>query len=171
MRLVKKCQLLTVVFVFIFSVGVYAGEPAKVTIVDGEYAIDVELEGGSGKAFVNSPTLLSVQEGVPSAEIVWSSPYYDYMIVDGTRYENLSDGEMNSKFLIPVSTFDETMKVIADTTAMGTPHEIEYSLTFFSDSLAAKDNLPQEQARKVIWIALAIIVVGGILNVWVKKRF
>lgn len=38
--------------------------------------------------------------------------------------------EGNSTFEIPVSVFDKKMTVIADTTAMGTPHEIEYTLTF-----------------------------------------
>ena len=78
---------------------------------------------------------------------------------------------MNSKFVIPVEVFDEPMKVIADTTAMGTPHEIEYELTFYTDSLTSKDNLPQEAAKKVIWIALGIIVIGGILNAVVKRNF
>ena len=30
---------------------------------------------------------------------------------------------------------DEEMPVIADTLAMGTPHEINYTLTFYSDSI------------------------------------
>ena len=41
---------------------------------DGEYSVSVELAGGSGKASVTSPTLLTVKDGVPVARIQWSSP-------------------------------------------------------------------------------------------------
>lgn len=140
------------------------------TLADGEYAIDVTIEGGSGKASVESPTLLIVEDGMAYASLTWSSAYYDYMLVDGIRYENRSEPEMNSTFLIPILKADEPMTVIADTTAMGAPHEIEYALTFYSDSIADKGELPKEQAKKVVWIALAIIVFGGILNVYVKKK-
>lgn len=33
---------------------------------------------------------------------------------------------------------DEALPVIADTTAMGAPHEIDYNLTFYSDSIGSK---------------------------------
>ena len=43
--------------------------------------------------------------------------------------------EGNSAFEIPVTVFDYKQKVIADTIAMSTPHEIEYTLTFDSESI------------------------------------
>ena len=68
------------------------------------------------------------------AVITWSSPYYDYMIVEGQRYEPVNtDG--NSVFEIPVASFDSPLEVIADTTAMSEPHEIEYTLKFDSASI------------------------------------
>lgn len=154
----------------IHSFSVMAAEPYAVDMNDGEYAIDVELVGGSGKASVNSPTLMIVKDKKAYAKLIWSSSNYDYMIVDDVRYDNLEDGDMNSTFEIPITAMDQPMTVIADTTAMGTPHEIEYQLTFFADSIDAKSNLPQEQAKKVIYIAIAIIVFGGILNAYVKKK-
>ena len=94
---------------------------------DGKYAVDVVLSGGSGKASVESPTLLSVEDGKYFAQITWSSSNYDYMVVDGrTYYDQNTDGG-NSMFLIPVLAFDEEMPVIADTVAMGEPHEIQYT--------------------------------------------
>ena len=88
--------------------------------------------------------------------------------------ELLSDGEyaveVNSVFTIPVAAMDEDMTVIADTLAMGTPHEVEYVLHFYSDSLGAKSSLPQEGAKRVLLMAAVIIVGGGILNHWVQKR-
>ena len=69
-----------------------------------------------------------------TASIEWSSPHYDYMIVDGTKYEPVNT-EGNSVFEIPVSELDKELTVIADTTAMSKPHEIEYVLNFKSSTL------------------------------------
>ena len=54
--------------------------------------------------------------------------------VDGTKYLP-SSTEGGSVFEIPVSAFDEPVSVIGDTVAMSKPHEIEYTLTFRSDTL------------------------------------
>ena len=113
--------------------------PAKVSaadleLEDGNYEVEVSLEGGSGKATVESPAELEVQDGEAVARIIWSSPYYDYMVVDGEKYEPLNT-EGNSVFEIPVTCFDAPMTVSADTIAMSTPHEIEYTLTFDSTTL------------------------------------
>ena len=136
---------------------------------DGEYSIQVDLEGGSGKAMVTSPTILTVKDGQAYAQIQWSSSNYDYMIVDDEKYLNENEG-VNSVFEIPVQIRDEGMPVIADTLAMGTPHEINYTLTFYSDSIGSKSQLPQEAAKRVVAVAMVIIVGGGILNYFVKKK-
>lgn len=102
---------------------------------DGEYTADVAMEGGSGKASVDSPAALEIKDGKITATIVWSSPNYDYMIVNDEKYEPVNkDG--NSTFEIPVDAFDYKMPVTADTVAMSTPHEIEYTLQFDSASVA-----------------------------------
>ena len=137
---------------------------------NGEYSIQVELEGGSGKASVTSPTILTVKDGQAYAQIQWSSSNYDYMIVDKKKYLPTNEEGMNSVFEIPILTMDEGMPVIADTTAMGAPHEIDYTLTFYSDSIGSKSQLPQEAAKRVVAVALVIIVGGGILNYFVNKR-
>ena len=137
---------------------------------DGEYSIQVDLEGGSGKASVTSPTILTVKDGQAYAQIQWSSSDYDFMIVDGEKYLPTNEEGMNSVFEIPVLSMDEGMPVIADTTAMGAPHEIDYTLTFYSDSIGSKSQLPQEAAKRVVAVALVIIVGGGILNYFVNKR-
>ena len=101
---------------------------------DGTYTCDVTLEGGSGRATVESPAALTVADGKMTAAIVWSSPNYDYMLVDGEKYlPTNTDG--NSTFEIPVAALDTALDVTADTVAMSTPHEIEYTLTFDSASL------------------------------------
>ena len=87
------------------------------------------LEGGSGRATVESPAALTVENGKMTATIVWSSPNYDYMIVDGEKYLPTNTSG-NSTFAIPVAALNAPLAVTADTVAMSTPHEIEYTLTF-----------------------------------------
>ena len=96
---------------------------------DGSYTCEVTLEGGSGRATVESPAALTVAEGKMTATIVWSSPNYDYMIVDGEKYLP-TNTEGNSTFEIPVAALGTPLAVTADTVAMSKPHEIEYTLTF-----------------------------------------
>ena len=108
--------------------------PASLNLADGTYTVEVSLEGGSGKASVESPATLTVSDGSATATIVWSSSNYDYMVVDETRYE-LINTEGNSTFEIPVAFFDFSLPVRADTIAMSTPHEISYSLRFDSATL------------------------------------
>ena len=137
---------------------------------DGEYSIQVDLEGGSGKASVSSPTLMLVKNGRMYAELQWSSSNYDSMIVDGEKFQNESEEGRNSVFTIPVTALDDKMEVIADTLAMGAPHEIDYTLTFYEASIGSKGQLPQEAAKRVVAVAMVIIVGGGILNYFVNKR-
>ncbi|MDR2933065.1 MAG: sirohydrochlorin cobaltochelatase [Oscillospiraceae bacterium] len=95
--------------------------------------IDVVLTGGTGRAGIESPAKLRYKDGVDYAEIIWSSPNYSYMLVDGTKYLPVNTGG-NSTFEIPV-TLDTDMSIIACTTAMSAPQEIEYTLRFDSSSI------------------------------------
>lgn len=110
---------------------------ADLGLADGEYTVEVELSGGSGRAAVQSPAKLTVENGEAFADIVWSSSNYDYMMVNGEKILPIST-ENGSEFIIPVIGFDFNMPVSADTTAMSTPHEIEYTLKFISESISAK---------------------------------
>ena len=116
------------------SAGAQAATPSDLGISDGEHTVEVTLDGGTGRASVDSPAQIRIKGDECIAVITWSSPHYDYMIVDGQRYEPVNT-EGNSVFEIPVPYFDKAVKVIADTTAMSEPHEIEYTLTFDSASV------------------------------------
>ena len=112
------------------TVSVRNAQPTmKEVPADGSYTCEVTLEGGSGRATVESPAALTVENGKMTATIVWSSPNYDYMIVDGEKYLPTNTSG-NSTFAIPVAALDTPLAVTADTVAMSTPHEIEYTLTF-----------------------------------------
>ena len=118
--------------VSVHNVEAQAAEAVE-TPADGSYTCEVTLEGGSGRATVDSPAALTVADGKMTATIVWSSPNYDYMIVDGEKYLP-TNTEGNSTFEIPVSALGVPLSVVADTVAMSTPHEIEYTLTFSAPS-------------------------------------
>ena len=145
-------------------------QAVSIDIPDGEYSIDVNLIGGSGRASVSSPTLLIVKDGKAYARLIWSSPYYDYMVIDDTMYKNIITDGGNSQFEIPITIMDDPMSVVADTTSMGDSLEIEYALTFYSDTVGEKGAIPQEAAKMVLVLAAAIIIGGGILNYFVKKK-
>lgn len=143
--------------------------PAFIEMEDGEYAIGVELTGGSGRSTVSSPAILIVKDGLAYARIEWSSSSYDYMIVGGEKYLPVNE-EGYSTFEIPILVFNEEMPIIADTTAMSTPHEVEYQLIFSADSVTSKNATPQAAARRVVYMALAIIAVCVIVPFVTKNR-
>lgn len=101
---------------------------------EGMYTVDASLNGGTGKASIESPTTLTVENGQAFVEITWSSSNYDYMKYNGEKYE-LADTEGNSNFLLPIGVFDWNVPVIADTIAMSEPHEISYSIILDSASI------------------------------------
>lgn len=105
---------------------------------DGNYTIEVTLEGGSGKASVESPAALRAEGGKVYATIIFSSPNYDYMKVNDEKF-NTVNTEGNSTFEIPVENFDRNIPVIANTIAMSEPHEIDYTLLFDSATIKKAD--------------------------------
>ena len=108
--------------------------PERPALSDGHYLADVRLEGGSGRASVASPCEITVSGGAVTARIVFSSPNYDYVKMDGKTYLPVS-AEGNAAFEIPLSSLDEPQEITADTTAMSVPHEIDYTLIFDPASL------------------------------------
>lgn len=111
----------------------------------------VTLEGGSGKASVESPCPVRDRSGELFAVITWSSSHYDFMVVNGEKLLPVNT-EGNSTFEIPLKSeeapsgssdsaasdtgrttslpADCAMDVQADTTAMSTPHLVDYTLSF-----------------------------------------
>lgn len=98
---------------------------------DGSYTVEAVLQGGSGKASVQSPARLTVENGAMTATVIWSSKNYDLMIVNGQEYTPTYENEL-SCFTIPVSALGTPLPVQAETTAMSQPHMIDYTLTFSS---------------------------------------
>ena len=145
-------------------------QAVRIDMPDGDYSIEVNLMGGSGRASVTTPTWMYVQGGKGYARLLWSSPHYDYMILDGRTYYNETKDGGNSSFTIPITATDMPVDIIADTTAMGDPVEIAYTLTFYEETIGSRSRVPQEGALRVLAAAALFIVAGGIINHFVKKR-
>ena len=126
--------LLCIMLLLVILTGCGASD-TKEALKDGSYTVYVKLLGGTGKASVASPASVSVEDGQAYAQIVFSSKHYDYMLVDGVKYmdESVEDEEENSTFTIPIDGLDCELDIVADTTAMSVPHEIEYHLIFRQD--------------------------------------
>ena len=114
---------------------VSVSDPVAV-IADGAYTAEVTLTGGTGKASVGSPAHITVKDGRMTAEIVWSSTHYEYILIGDVQYDRIDDGE-NSTMLIPVE-LDKDIAISALTTAMSEPHLIDYVLRFDGASLRAE---------------------------------
>ena len=80
----------------------------------GTFYCNVTLDGGSGKATVESPAEVVVAEDKNTVKLVWSSPNYDYMIVDDVKYESEAATGENSVFTIPFQEFGKAFPVIAE---------------------------------------------------------
>ena len=106
----------------------------ELELEDGIYSIEVSMEGGSGRASIQTPCKVEIKDDKAIATIIWSSSNYDYMIVADEHYTPVTL-EGGSTFEIPVEVFDAGFTVIGDTTAMSQPHEVEYTLTFDSESI------------------------------------
>lgn len=109
------------------------------TVEDGTYTIELTMEGGSGRASIQSPAQLAIADGAATVTLEWSSPNYDYMLVNGEKYLPVNT-EGNSVFEVPVEALDAPLTMIGDTVAMSTPHEVEYTVTFHSETLESTES-------------------------------
>ena len=108
-------------------------------VEDGSYTIELTMEGGSGRASIQSPAQLAIADGAATAILEWSSPNYDYMLVNGEKYLPVNT-EGNSVFEVPVEALDAPLTMIGDTVAMSTPHEVEYTVTFHSETFESAES-------------------------------
>ena len=136
--------------------------PAILEREDGEYKIEVSLEGGTGRASIASPAVVRVSGKAGVAVIEWSSPDFDYMVLEGERYLPVNS-QGNSVFEIPVLALDKELEVIADTVAMGSPHEILYTIVFHGDTMR-KNGGGRERLAVVLVLAAAAGVSGCVFR-------
>ncbi len=97
-------------------------------LADGSYEAELSLEG-EGRLQLISPMQLELIDGKAQGLLVFDSTKYDYIVIDGVRYD-AEEGEERSSFLIPVKQFDRAIAMAADSTAIaGMNVEQDYMLT------------------------------------------
>ena len=107
------------------------------TLPEGEYAPDgFTYSGGSGKVTISCPQI-SVTGGAATATLVFSSPNYPRLVVDGAEYTAEHEGK-TSAFTVPVRV-NEDMTIVGTTTAMSQPHDIEYTIHIYVGEEAPAD--------------------------------
>ena len=116
--------------------------PAEGAVPDGVYpAGTFRFSGGSGRVTISCASV-RVEAGRAWATIAFSSPNYPTVAVNGERYAG-EHPEGRSVFEIPVNLDGETT-ILATTTAMSAPHEIEYTLWVSLDGPeAAEESAPE----------------------------
>ena len=137
------------------------------TLRDGNYTIEVTLSGGSGRASVASPAEMTVVDGAMTARIILSSPHYEFMLLDETKYLTVNTSG-NSVFEVPVSAMDKDIAISAETTAMSEPHVIDYTLRFDSSTLKAAGE--SRMAVIIVVIAAGVIAAAAVLAFVVKMQ-
>lgn len=169
----KVWKIFGAVFAVIFAVNVcFDSKAVNQNLEDGTYLVEVSLNGGSGRASITSPTELLVEEGEMTAQIIFSSPNYDYMRVGEVQYFPVNE-QGNSTFLIPVTVLDSEMTVVADTVAMSTPHEITYGLTFHSDTIQKEGTKAGAFLRMFGWVTgifIGFVLCIGIIFLWYRRK-
>lgn len=117
---------------------------------NGDFLAEITLEGGSGKAKIQSPAPLHIENGKIIATLTWSSSSYDYMEIDGVGYTpEIIDGK--SVFTVEIPALDTPLEIKAETVAMSSPHMIDYTLTVSGSEVksAASGTDPSESSSAV----------------------
>ncbi len=104
--------------------------------VPGDYTFT--WSGGSGRVDITCPGIRVTPEGT-TAVLVFSSPHYEYVKVDGETYPTTCD-DSSSTAEIPAQ-LNRAFEILACTTAMSTPHEICYTL-YIRTKDAGEDGIP-----------------------------
>ena len=103
---------------------------------DGVYTPDsFSWSGGTGKVTI-SCNKVTVTGGQAYATLVFSSQHYQYVKANGNTYYPSEKGARSTTFVIPVA-LNKNNTIIGMTTAMSTPHEIQYSIFVYLAAASA----------------------------------
>lgn len=109
-----------------------------INLPEGDFKSELTLSGGTGRVTLQSPAEVHIENGVITVEMIWSSPNYDLMIVDGKEYKPTSV-EGGARFIVEISSFDTPLKIQAETVAMSAPKMIDYTLTVSGKEILANE--------------------------------
>ena len=101
---------------------------------NGSFLAEITLEGGSGRAKIQSPAPIHIEDGKITATLTWSSSSYDYMEIGGVGYTSkIVDGK--AVFEVEIPALDTPLDIKAETVAMSEPHMIDYVLTVSGEEI------------------------------------
>ncbi|MDD3360680.1 MAG: ABC transporter substrate-binding protein [Hespellia sp.] len=134
-------KTMAAVIAFLSVIVLFGCAQSKQTIPDGTYIpSSFTFTGGTGKVEITCSGV-TVSDGDANADISFSSAYYDYVKVDGEKY-NTTIANGSAAVTIPVKLNEDTT-IQADTTRMSEAHEIEYVLHIVIDT-GATDSAAQK---------------------------
>lgn len=84
---------------------------APIDLKNATYTIEAMVTGNGGIGTIQTPTSIFVKEKKATVVLIWDTPAYDYMVVDGEKILAKSR-EGGSIFWIPVTGWDEEIQVI-----------------------------------------------------------
>ena len=129
------------------SAAASAEEPAQSAPAGQAAAIGPQVpsaftfSGGSGKVSITCPEAFEDADGY-RIRLCFSSPNYEYVRMGDAKYEREEDsGDESSCFVIPAEP-DTDITILAMTTAMSKPHEIEYRIRYSLEEEAAPGETP-----------------------------
>lgn len=134
----RVLPILAVILVLAVCTGIFYKSTTEDSLKDETYFPEFSFTGGTGKVSISCEQVV-LKDGQATAEIVFDSPNYTWVKVEGVQYDNQTPGEASSVFEIPVNPEGIT-EIIAQTTAMSVPHEIEYQL-----SISISGNVSEDQ--------------------------
>ena len=137
-------------------------------VKDGVYEMEITVEGLSDNMSVKSPVGVTVLNGKAKAVLEWDDKTYDYMIVDGKKHIMRQTIGDHSVFEVPVSAFDEPLTMTVNVNGMSAPKEVEFTITFHSDTSASK--ITSGIVVKIIVIAAIIAAAVVVLIIYGKLK-
>lgn len=129
---------MAVVLVLAVFAGIFNKNKTEDSTKDGTYFPEFSFTGGTGKVSISCEQVV-LKGGRATAKLVFDSPNYTWIKVEGEQYDNQTPGDDTAVFEIPVNPEGVT-KITAQTTAMSTPHEIEYELSISISGSASESS-------------------------------
>ena len=94
---------------------------------DGTYAPDsFSFSGGTGKLQITCDQII-IKDGKTYARLIFSSTYIQYVKAGGQKITDYTRGASSTSFVVPVE-LNKNNKILALTTKMSSPHEVEYTI-------------------------------------------
>lgn len=130
---------------------------------DGHYTVEAVLKGGSGRVSIQSPVQVEIAEGKIVATFIWTSSFYEYMLIDGEKFLPESRDKKNdtTTFRIPLKAV-ETFPFVAQTSKMSRPYDIEYSIEFDLSTLK-KTSQYDALRTAILFMAVGVIIAFAVL--------